>query len=127
MRNYVHRKIIILIAACTLSVAAWSEPSVSDIRKEAEAGKATAQYHYGMMHLSGEQGVQLNNAEALKWLTRADDNGSVGAKYSLGMLYLVGQGVKKDEARALDYFKRAAKSGHAKAQYVVAHMYREGR
>lgn len=47
------------------------------------------------MLLTGEQGVVKNYEQAFKWLTAADQNGSVGAKYSLGMMYFTGTGVEK--------------------------------
>lgn len=68
----------------SLHSSAFAEPSVADIQYRAEQGQAVAQYHLGMMLLSGEQGVVKNYEQAFKWLTVADQNGSMGAKYSLG-------------------------------------------
>lgn len=88
----------------SLHSSAFAEPSVADIQYRAEQGQSVAQYHLGMMLLSGEQGVVKNYEQAFKWLTVADQNGSMGAKYSLGMMYYTGTGVEKDAKRAFDYF-----------------------
>jgi len=82
----------IFMVIFSLHSSAFAEPSVADIQYRAEQGQPVAQYHLGMMLLSGEQGVVKNYEQAFKWLTAADQNGSVGAKYSLGMMYYTGTG-----------------------------------
>ncbi len=67
-----------------------------------------------------------NYEQAFKWLTVADQNGSMGAKYSLGMMYYTGTGVEKDAKRAFDYFTKAAAKDHAKAQYNLGVLYDRG-
>ncbi len=116
----------IFMVIFSLHSSAFAEPSVADIQYRAEQGQPVAQYHLGMMLLSGEQGVVKNYEQAFKWLTAADQNGSVGAKYSLGMMYYTGMGVEKDAKRAFDYFTKAAAKGHAKAQYNLGVLYDKG-
>lgn len=108
------------------SFQTYAEPTLNQVKQMAAEGKSTAQYHLGMMYLSGEQGVPKDTNQALKWLTLADQNGSVGAKYSLGLMYMTGTGVSQDQSTAFKWFNKAAKFGHAKAQYTLGRMYNEG-
>lgn len=87
--------LIISLSIGLISFQTYAEPTLSDIKQMAAQGKSTAQYHLGMMYLSGEQGVTKDTTQALKWLTLADQNGSVGAKYSLGLMYMTGTGYLK--------------------------------
>ena len=62
----------------SLHSSAFAEPSVADVQYRAQQGQPIAQYHLGIMLLTGEQGVVKNYEQAFKWLTAADQNGSVG-------------------------------------------------
>ena len=95
--------LIISLSIGLISFQSYAEPTLSDIKQMAAQGKSTAQYHLGMMYLSGEQGVTKDTTQALKWLTLADQNGSVGAKYSLGLMYMTGTGVSQNQFTAFEW------------------------
>ena len=93
------------------------------------------------MYAKGE-GVDQNDAEALKWLRLAAlqghpdalkwyqktaDEGNAIAQYNLGLMYAKGEGVDQNDAEALKWFRLAAEQGSAVAQYNLGIMYRDGR
>jgi len=57
------------------------------------------------------QGVPQNDAEALKWLRLAADQGDALAQCNLGLVYAEGWGVPKDLVRALMWFNLSAAQG----------------
>ena len=71
-------------------------------------------------------GVSENQKEAVKWLTKAAEQGDVDAAFNLGMHYLQGRGVEQSDEKAFEWFKKAAEKNHIVASYGVAKMYREG-
>src|SRR5262245_7004192 len=49
-------------------------------------------------------GVQLDYAEAMRWLEKAADQGHAMAQFGLGNMFLNGQGVPQDIVRAYAWF-----------------------
>ncbi|MCL2459301.1 MAG: sel1 repeat family protein [Desulfobulbus sp.] len=74
------------------------------------------------MYAAG-QGVVQNNAEAVKWYSKAAQQGDVRAQYNLGSMYAIGQGVERDYAEAIKWFRMAAEQGDANAQYRLGVSY----
>ena len=90
------------------------------------------------------RGVEINFAEAKKWLAKAEENGcneddldamirtsSVGvraeegdadAQCELGGCYLNGRGVEDDEKKAIEWFEKAAEQGHPGAQHFLSQL-----
>jgi uncharacterized protein len=62
-------------------------------RKAAEQGHATAQYYLGREYYTG-QGVEKDLAEAVKWFSKAAEQGNQDARWTLIMIE------KDDEAPA---------------------------
>jgi TPR repeat protein len=60
-----------------------------------------------------------------EWLPLAEQ-GSAGAQYNLGIMYVAGQGVSKDVAEAVRWYQLAAEQGAADAQFNVGIAYRSG-
>jgi uncharacterized membrane protein YhaH (DUF805 family) len=77
------------------------------------------------MYMSGE-GIQKNHTEAVRWLTKAVDQGIGFAQYNLGIEYLNGLGVARDSLMAIKLFTKAAKQGIAEAQFNIGVMYDNG-
>jgi TPR repeat protein len=72
-------------------------------------------------------GVKPNSAEAERWYRLAADLGDRQARFSLGLLMLIGQGgVTKDRTAAASLFEQAAAQGHAGALYNLGVMALEG-
>jgi TPR repeat protein len=94
-------------------------------RKNAEKGKAWAQYCLGGMYAKGA-GVGKCEKTAAIWLERAAKQGEASAQYNLGVRYTNGRGVGKCEKTAAILYERAAKQGHANAQFNLGICYAGG-
>jgi uncharacterized protein len=86
-----------------------------------EAPPASAQFNLGFMHSKG-QGVQQNDAEALKWYRLAADQGHARAQFILGRMYRV----QRNDAEAVKWLRLAADQGVAEAQGLLGGMYHLG-
>jgi TPR repeat protein len=98
---------------------------LEQLRKDAEQGDEKAEYLLGCCY-NGDQGLERNPAEAVKWWGKAAAKGVADAQYCLGLSYYLGQGVSRDLAEAAKWWKKAADQDHADAQYFLALSYRSG-
>ncbi|WP_127478626.1 tetratricopeptide repeat protein [Sulfurivermis fontis] len=83
------------------------------LRPLARDGNMDAQYLLGSLYSSGGNDVAQDGAEAVKWLTRAAEQGHQQAANTLGMMYVSGLGVKMDETEAKKWFALAGKIAEA--------------
>ena len=56
------------------------------------------------------------NAEVVRMITEAAEQGHAKAQCHLGTMYLYGHGVPQSDALAVEWFRKAADQGHAQAQ-----------
>ena len=86
----------------------------------AEDGHVLAQTLIGSMYAYGE-GIEQNDQEAFKWLSRAANSNSAQAQYNLAILYEKGLGVTANNDLAKKWFKAAADQGRkdAAARYAL--------
>lgn len=97
------------------------EQAMMWLRRAAEGGHLQAQTDLGGIYLEGGKGgVQANAKEALRWFSRAAEQGSKEAFYYMGLILNAGNGVPRDEKKALEYWQRAADAGVAEAQLRLA-------
>ncbi len=96
------------------------------IREAAEAEIPEAQYALGVLYRRG-RGVDKDAAEAVKWLQRATENGSVNGEVEYAILVFNGEGVPANEELGAKHFRRAAYQGNAIAQNRLARIYAIGR
>ncbi len=119
----------VVMAACLvvgLLTKAQSAPSADSVKQKAEAGDAMAQAQYASMLHFG-QGVEKNEAEALKWYQKAAEAGNAYAQAYMGVSCQTGGGgMAKDLAKAAEWFEKAAKQGNAHAQFYLARLYEGG-
>lgn len=80
------------------------------LRQMAEQGNAAAENAIGLRYATAE-GVKLNEAEAVRWFTRAAEDGSVPAQSKLGSIYFSGRGIPADSSRAYFWMVVARTSG----------------
>merc|ERR1712185_596475 len=66
------------------------------------------------------------NAEVVRMMTEAAEQGDAEAQCHLGVMYLYGHGVPQSGALAVEWYRKAADQGHATAQYTLGLMYAEG-
>jgi tetratricopeptide (TPR) repeat protein len=65
-------------------------------------------------------------SEALRWYSKAADQGNIAAQYNIGWLYRNGRGVVQDYAEAMRWYRKAADQGHAAALSNVGFLYQNG-
>lgn len=88
----------------------------------AEYGDPDAQYNIGWMYLNG-YGLRVNDILALEWWQKASSQGHADARFSIGMLYGMGEGkVARDPEKAIDYYLLAMESGHEDAAPMLQSM-----
>jgi len=99
----------------TVSSTASKDPVIEtatfdQLRQMAQKGNAAAENAIGLRYATAE-GVKLNEAEAVRWFTRAADDGSVPAQSKLGSIYFSGRGVPADPNRAYFWMVLARAAG----------------
>ncbi len=91
-----------------------TEEQVAALQAKADAGDSEAQYEMGWRQAIG-MGLDLDDAEALRWLRLAAEQGHQLAQNNLGARYATGDGVEKDLVEAYVWFAQAADQGDRKA------------
>ena len=67
------------------------------------------------------------NAEVVRMITEAAEQGNAEAQDHLGVMYYNGHGVPQSDALAVEWYRKAADQGYAKAQCTLGAMYRQGK
>lgn len=91
----------------------------------AEQGDLVAQFYMGLVYSEG-QGVEKDDAEAVRWYRLAADHGDALAQFRLGLHYATGDGVAEDDVGSVRWFRMAAEQGAAIAQLSLAVHYDNG-
>lgn len=113
-----------LVCVLCFSVSAGAQ-SFEEVLAKANQNDASAQHALGLMYVEGN-GVEQNDAEALKWFGKAAEQGLASAQYELGVMYGNGEGVTKNDAEAVNWFRKAAEQGDSDAQYNLGVIYQRG-
>jgi TPR repeat protein len=71
-------------------------------------------------------GVPQNYEQAVKWYTKAAEQGEVYAQFNLGSMYRNGQGVPQNGTEAVKWYTKAAEQGDVMAQIILGGMYKYG-
>ena len=115
-----------LLMTMALAVAPSIEAQTLDaIRNYADNGNPDAQLLLGMRYKDGE-GIRKDDAEAVKWFTRAAEQGHAGAQFALGMKYQDGEGVPLDREQAAVWYRKSAEQGNEQAQLLLGLLYWDG-
>jgi len=101
-------------------------PVVARWRRLAEAGDPLGQMMLGSAYNNG-LGVDLDEAEALRWIKRSAEQGNPRGEYALAMLYQAGDGTQPDMTMALEWYRRSAAQGDNWAEYNLGAAYQFGR
>ena len=96
-----------------------------EFRVLAERGNAASQFTLGVLYATG-RGVPLDDAEAVKWYSRAAERGHAEARFGLGVMYTEGKGVARDYAKAVLLYRLSASQGFARAMNNMGVMYEYG-
>ena len=92
----------------------------------ADAGYPPAQNNFGMLLLSGDMGVTVDNERGCEYLRMAAEQNDPQACTNLGHVFLKGEGAEQDADKANYWFRHGAEQGFASAQYYLALMYIQG-
>ncbi|WP_426417179.1 tetratricopeptide repeat protein [Aestuariirhabdus sp. LZHN29] len=97
------------------------------IEQAARAGNFYAYNAIYEAYKHGSLGYELNEAQALRWLTAASDAGSATHRRLLAQAYENGAlGLDVDVSRALDNYKQAAAAGDRPSIQYLYRVYTEG-
>ena len=102
-----------LLAVCFAAMVQGQ--TFEDVRRAAERGDAKTKYDLGVLYEKG-QGVERDDAQAVRWYRSAAEQGIVSAQYRLGLSYSDGRGVEQNDAEAMRWFRGAAEQRFAPAQ-----------
>jgi TPR repeat protein len=100
-------------------------PELRELAARANQGIPGAELLLGLKYADGD-GIEVNDAEAARWLERAAQKGEALAQYRLGTLYEKGLGVTADPTVAADWYEKAAGVGNVKAMHNLAVAYANG-
>jgi hypothetical protein len=100
-----------LVLLILVSTLCYSSPSDPVLYAKAVAGDADAQYSLGLEYTTGKLG-KPDGAEALKWLTKAAEQGHARAQLYLSALYVNGDtpGIPQNWSTAYLWIKLAEKT-----------------
>jgi hypothetical protein len=110
------------MASETLSEAAKNSTRL----KAAENGDARAQFELGQSLLQSFSDNPEEMAIAVRWLSKAADQGNTNAMVALGRLSKVGLGVLQSYEQSLEWMKAAAAQGNSDGMLELGRLYREG-
>ena len=91
-----------------------------ELRLLAERGDALAQLKLGISYYVGENSLETDHVEAVRWFERASALGNAHAQFNLGCCYSLGVGVSQpDLDRAIQLFKLAVEQDHPGAKEAL--------
>jgi len=102
----------------------FKDKDVDDCRVKAEQGDAWSQAMLGALY--SHEGVLQDYKEAVKWYTKAAEQGNYSSQFSLGLMYNDGTGVPQDYKEAVKWYTKAAEQGLDGAQFFLGLMYVKG-
>lgn len=73
-----------------------------------------------------EQGVKRDFVQAVKWYSKAAEQGDVNGQFRLGVMYDNGYGVKQNYKEAIRWYGKSAEQGSEEGQCNLAIMYEFG-
>lgn len=109
-------------APIVLSTGGDSWADLSELQKDAKAGKPPALAALGEMMVNGED-VPKDIPNGMDMLRRASAAGESNASFRLGKIYEEGKFLPADPQKAIEYYHKAALAGVAEAAYNLGAMY----
>jgi TPR repeat protein len=117
----------LLITAVYLALSASAAAQdIDELRRLAQQGDSNAQTMLGMRYQNGD-GVQRDDAEAVRWYRKAAQMGNASGQFNLGKMYQNGRGVAQDNGEAVHWYRKSADQGYSMGQNNLAIMYQNGR
>lgn len=94
--------------------------------KAAEKGDLEAQHDLAAFYATDDSLGIKDEAEAVKWYTRAAERGHGPSQYDLGFMILLGEGTEKDVAKGLWWMEQAVANRWEYAARVLSEVYEKG-
>jgi uncharacterized protein len=107
------------------TVAAQTDTTIVELRRQANAGDANAMARYGRAMALGE-GITKNQEQAIDWLRKAAERGNVQGMYWYSTMLLTGEGVPANQPLAVSWLRRASENGHLSSMFTLAQAYATG-
>ena len=124
-----HSSTFVFSADLEKGLAAFNEgdyaTSLAECQPLADEGIAGAQFCIGRLYANGF-GVDMDDAQAIKWYSLAADAGHAEAQFNLGVMYANGWGVDMNWEESARYYILAAEQGFVPAQKALAYVYGHG-
>jgi TPR repeat protein len=98
--------------------------NIVELQQKAESGSIVDQAVLGLCYLYGHD-VEVNYAEAFRWLNSAKDKGASRAVVNLAYMYAEGLGIPKNSSIAIRFYEAVAKV-EPRAQLELGRMYAKG-
>lgn len=92
----------------------------------AENGNLEAQHDLAAFYATDDLSGLKDEAEAVKWYTRAAEQGHAESQYDLGFMLILGEGVEKDVTKGLQGMEQAVANGSEYAAKVLSDIYAKG-
>lgn len=102
-----------------------TEPTIDEIKANAEFGDIDSQATLGYLYSKGVD-VEQDQTLAMKWYEMAADQGHVTSEFNLGVIYAKGRGVEQNFDKAFEWYSKAAEAGDVSAQVALSSMFRKG-
>lgn len=101
-----------------------NHPTLSAIRKLADAGEQSAQFALGRCYAEGIW-VEQDDTEAFNWFQKAATTGHADSEYNVAICYLYGKGTDQNKAKGIDILRDLAKRGFGEAQTKLVELSKE--
>jgi TPR repeat protein len=98
----------------------------TSLLEAAESGDLRTQHYIGACYATGDWDGPKDEAEAIRWYTRAAESGHAESQYDLGFMLIIGEGGVRDLEKGLWWMEQAAKDGEACAIKLLADIYQKG-
>ena len=119
------KKILTIMAAALVSLAAAAKDYSPELLQKAQGGNADAQFWVGISYYKGA-GVAKDIAQAFQWMEKAAASGNGAAMNWMGYFYDNGVGTAKDPAKAIEYYQKGADKHDKSALLTLGIKYYKG-
>jgi len=83
-------------------------------------------HELGARYATGD-GVEKDDAAAVRWYRRGARRGDPLCQYDLGFMILLGEGTEQDPEDAVRWLERAAEGGHRHAARLLSELFASGK
>lgn len=119
------KKILLISLLSILSMDVISQ-SFQEILQKAEKQDAAAQCVLGLYYLSGNLGIEKDEAKAVQWFQASASLGNAFGQYNLAQCLLSGIGISRNYELGAMWATKSAKQGFAESQVLLGRLYLNG-